>query len=395
MTPRLEPPAPESASVWRTPRIWCIAASIFLVFGLINASGTYVRILLRGDTTYTFGLALAGNLPFWLSSFLALPVVVWAVHRVPLEGPRWIRVILFHVAVSIPHSVARLLLGALIAHPLVTTLGEPMSLAEGFQEVLLGSMTGALTMYWAQVGVVHAVDFYVASRERERRAARAEVRAAQLQTSLERAQLDWLRSQLNPHFLFNTLNSVCTLARQRRTDAVVDTLVGLSDLLRATLSHSDSMVRLDREIELLEKYLAIERVRFGERLTVRFDVDADAPRVLVPSLLLQPIVENALKHGLNGVMRPVSITVRALVDARTVRLEVRDSGRGFDPDWQEGVGLANTRARLAQIYDGEATLDLVSLDPGACVRITLPRELAPAQERASPAQGPLIAGATP
>jgi two-component system LytT family sensor kinase len=257
----------------------------------------------------------------------------------------------------------------------VNALGDRISLVEGAQQVFVASYAGSVSMYWALVGVVLAVDYYNETRERERRAAQAEVRAAQLETHLERARLDWLRSQLNPHFLFNTLNSVSTLARQGRTSAVVKTLADLADLLRTTLSHSGVSVPLEQELRLLDRYLDIERLRFGDRLSVEVDASDDARRAPVPSLLLQPIVENALRHGVGRIRGPVQVRIRARRTDAGLELTVTDSGRGFEPDWSEGVGLSSTRARLRQLYGEAASLDVASSDAGARVSITLPYEV--------------------
>jgi two-component system LytT family sensor kinase len=367
-------PSPDR-DVWRSPRLWAVAAAVVTVFGLLNATQTYVRIVLRGRDSFTWALALAGDLPFWAATLATFPIVVWAVHRFPLLSSAWKRAALIHVGMSLAHAALKLLLGLLVAHPLVNALGDRISLVEGAQQVFVASYAGSVSMYWALVGVVLAVDYYNETRERERRAAQAEVRAAQLETHLERARLDWLRSQLNPHFLFNTLNSVSTLARQGRTSAVVKTLADLADLLRTTLSHSGVSVPLEQELRLLDRYLDIERLRFGDRLSVEVDASDDARRAPVPSLLLQPIVENALRHGVGRIRGPVQVRIRARRTDAGLELTVTDSGRGFEPDWSEGVGLSSTRARLRQLYGEAASLDVASSDAGARVSITLPYEV--------------------
>lgn len=382
-------------SIWRSPRLWLVAAVIFLAFGFLSATQSYVAVTLRGRTTFTWPLAIAGTLPFWIAMFALLPLVIWSVHRVSLQGPRWKLAVLFHVGMSVVYAVL-MMIGSLIpAHLWVNALGDRIPLAQGVLQVATENSVSGMVYYWAFAGLVSAVDYYNSYRNRDREAARAEVRAAKLEANLDRARLDWLRSQLNPHFLFNTLNSISTLARQHRIEAVVETIGELADLLRATLSHSDESVSLEAEIALLEKYTDLERVRFGERLTVEMEMGDQARRAAVPSLILQPLVENALKHGLGGVRGPVRITVRGMVRKNELRLRVSDSGHGFPPDWKEGVGLSNTRERLRQLYGDRACLTVVPDGPGATVEITMPYQPLPEAGEPQDAAPPAMPAAEP
>lgn len=373
------PMAEPTLRIWRDPRVWAAVATVFLVSGGLATLQNHTAQAALGRP-FPWEASFAGHFPYWVAKLGMFVGVVWAAQRAPLTTVRWKRNLLIHFGFSFAYAIVSILLGTMGAHLLYSWIGGQMAFMEGLRTVYLTHTLQSIWYYWASTGVVHAVNFYVTLRQRDREAAQAEVRAARLETSLERARLDWLRSQLNPHFLFNTLNSISSLARQHRTETVVATLARLGDLLRATLGHSSSMVPLESELELLEKYLDIERLRFGDRLTISMEIDPDARSASVPSLILQPLVENALKHGLGGRLGPVSVVISASAEGRkTLILEVRDSGYGFREGWEEGIGLSNTRSRLAQLYGDRAELAVLHRARGAIVRISLPRTLAGAE----------------
>jgi two-component system, LytTR family, sensor kinase len=206
------------------------------------------------------------------------------------------------------------------------------------------------------------------------RARRLEVAAAQLNEQLTRAQLDTLRAQLNPHFLFNSLNSVAVLARRGKVAEVEHMVTRLADLLRHSLESSRTqLVTLRVELEAVRRYLDIEQVRFGDRLLVDVDADASVLEAMVPSFLLQPLVENAVRHGPLDARTPLHIAVAAKVDGGRVIVTVTDDGAGIRDftDAGEGVGLANTRARLNGLYGGNASLTLSSGNGGVGTVVTI------------------------
>jgi two-component sensor histidine kinase len=206
-------------------------------------------------------------------------------------------------------------------------------------------------------------------------AARYRARVVRLEEQLARARLDALRAQLHPHFLFNTLNSISVLTATDPPRAN-RMLLDLSELLRAMLEGGgDHEITLERELALLERYVAIQQIRFGERLAVRFEVEPAARAALVPTLLLQPLVENAIRHGVDAGSAGVSVAVRATVRGERLLLAVEDSGPGLGapPGTGEGIGLANARARLEQLFGTEFRLELRPRDGGGvAVRIEIP-----------------------
>jgi LytS/YehU family sensor histidine kinase len=228
-----------------------------------------------------------------------------------------------------------------------------------------------LFVYSAILGVTFIVDY-------SRRLRARETASAQLATQLAQAELQALRMQLNPHFLFNALNGVATLVRERKHDRAVRMLAGISDLLRYVLDESGKQeVQLRREVEFIAQYLEIERIRFPDRLRVRIDVDPESTEALVPNLILQPVVENAIRHGVARHGRATKLTITAQRNIGMLEVKVEDDGPGFGGSLKEppsiGVGIENTRARLAQTYGEDQSLTFESLTPqGAAVTITIP-----------------------
>ena len=207
--------------------------------------------------------------------------------------------------------------------------------------------------------------------------ARQMTETAHLNEELSKAQLAALRRQMEPHFMFNTLNSIAGLVRDHSNDAAVSMIVGLSDFLRRATADSDrSQVTLVEEVEYLQRYLEIQKVRFGERLQVSVDIPAELLRAQVPALLLQPLVENAIKHGISKRIAGGAVRIAGARDDGGLRLTVYNDGPGEPADWQAtntGVGLANLRTRLQILHGNESGLQLRRAVPeGVEVVVTLP-----------------------
>lgn len=225
-----------------------------------------------------------------------------------------------------------------------------------------------LAIYLIVITAAHALAYYRRAQDRDRQ-------ALVLIAGLNQARLDALRLQLQPHFLFNTLNAISTLVH--RDPAAADELIAdLSDLLRASLENQDHEVPLAREIELLNRYLAIEQTRLGDRLRIVRDIDPAAAAALVPTFLLQPIAENAIRHGLEPRAAPGTLTVSARRVGDELHLAVTDDGVGLGPaapTARRGIGLANSEERLRTLHAGRARLTLLSPPAGGVrVEVVLP-----------------------
>jgi LytS/YehU family sensor histidine kinase len=217
------------------------------------------------------------------------------------------------------------------------------------------------------VGCVYAFTYYHEARERESQQAR-------LAAQLAEARLSALRMQLNPHFLFNSLNAITVLVRDQQSNTAAQMLEALSDILRQVLqSKPRGETTLDEEISFIEMYLAIEQVRFSDRLQVRWAIDPKVRRAFVPEFILQPLVENAVRHGIAARAEDGVIEISAEGSNGDLVLTVKDNGPGYNPSTKEGLGLANTRERLATIYGAAGRLDVVNApDGGTIATIRLP-----------------------
>jgi two-component system LytT family sensor kinase len=251
----------------------------------------------------------------------------------------------------------------------VLRFGSRFPFSSGFSKVLSFAFVIDLLMYGVIAGATHALRYYAESRERERQ-------TAALQASLAEARLAGLRAQVNPHVLFNTLNAVSVLAMKGEHASVVRVVGLLSDILRSCLDETRGQeTSLQDELQLVESYLEIQRIRFADRLTIDVDADPDALDACVPTLVLQPLVENAVTHGISNQRGPGRITIRARRHDGALHLTVADSGPGFGKSEHHGagVGLSSTRARLQQLYGDLQRLSTgPSTDGGAAVSIVLP-----------------------
>ena len=319
----------------------------------------------------------------WYVWAACTPLVLGLAKRFALTGPRLARHVGLHTIASLAiapvASVAQYFLslgllrfafhvpGAEVGHFLASSLGVG---------VLYMSFTGVIT-YWLVVGLYQAIHFYQVALERQ-------TIAAQLETQLSHAELENLKSQLHPHFLFNSLHAIGVLM-QEDVDAAGRLLVSLGDLLRMALARRENEITLQSEMEFVGKYLEIEQTRFHDRLKVHTDIPRDLLGVYVPSLALQPLVENAVKHGISVDSAAGRLEITAQVHNGRVRLCVRDDGPGPAPGLRVrfGVGLTNVQSRLKQLYGDESSLELTGGNGRGCEAIiTIP--LRSSHEDASP-----------
>jgi len=322
------------------------------------------------------------DLRYWFAniyiSALLTPLIVWAGRRWPLERQHLTRLIALHLALSICWTVSRIALEA--TFHLTWNEFWPIDAALTLRsEVTLlfifGFHTGILA-YWVVLSIQTAISNYSRFQERAQAVLRSDLRASQLETQIAQARLGALKAQLQPHFLFNTLNAIVVLVRQQKGQQAEETLARFSDLLRAVLADMDAQeVTLARELEYLKLYLSIEQLRFSDRLRVDIDVEPDLLDAAVPHMGLQPIVENAIRHGIGRRATPGVIEIRAARLGDALHVTVRDDGPGFSQPGAGGLklGLANTRARLIQLY-GEGSTLTTGDDPrgGAIVTMVLP-----------------------
>ncbi|MES1194495.1 MAG: histidine kinase, partial [Opitutus sp.] len=229
--------------------------------------------------------------------------------------------------------------------------------------------------YCGFFAVSFSVDYYFTHRQRSEEAVQLQLRAAQLQSALARAELAALRGQLHPHFLFNSFNALATLVRQQKNDAAVEIIAQLSALLRLAIDRTGLQeIPLHQEIDFIQRYLDIEHVRFGDKLRVEFALAPDSLEALVPNIVLQPLVENAIKHGISLRTTPGTVRLSSIRSGDRLRIEIADDGSdGPSPACtnpggkKPGIGLANTRAQLDTLYGADYRLKLAKRPAGGTV----------------------------
>lgn len=338
----------------------------FGLVGLLNVlhNGYYHHV---SGTPLLLGRVALREVPSWIAWALLVPAVVRWGERFRLDWPPRPGVVLAHVAGAAVATAVFAIVPTVIEQTLGLAADGVGFMAELRDNLIYQSPTGAIA-YGATLGFGYAE----AHRARTRQ-------LLELHHELSKAQLAALRMQLNPHFFFNTLHTIGALVRDGDRDGAVEMIERLGDILHRVLHRDgDPEAPLSDEIELLRTYLAIEQVRFGERLRVVWDVAPASEPVPVPQLILQPLIENALRHGLSRRARPGSLTIssRVVGDDR-LELVVADDGDGLPADFatraSSGVGLANVRARLRQLYGDAAQLSLASPgEGGVTARIELP-----------------------
>ncbi|MFN2567443.1 MAG: sensor histidine kinase [Gemmatimonadaceae bacterium] len=307
------------------------------------------------------------------------PVLFWLTSRFALERANRVGRVLLFVGVGI---VVAMLVEALLAYLRFEVFFIPGRRRPRVFDPLFGVTRlfwlDDLMVYVAVVAAGFARDYFRRYQARREEANRLRAQAAELHAQLAEARLAALRTQLNPHFLFNTLHAVSTLV-ERDPRGVRRMIARLSELLRTSLEEGDEQeVPLEKELAFLNRYLEIMEIRFQGRLEVDVRADGAVMDALVPTLILQPLVENAVKHGVSKIAGTGVIEIRAFRDEDRLVLRVRDNGPGLEPDAdgsrEDGVGLANTRARLEQLYGLEQGLTLrpAPLGVGLVAEVTLP-----------------------
>jgi two-component system, LytTR family, sensor kinase len=358
----------------REPRaLWLLLLAISAVYALFASvvSVGYTAIYglsrwsLKPDTTAIFPYLILMNLAMWTGFMLWAPAIFWLGRRFRFDRPGWKTAISVHLPASLLITATHLALIGALRFYLQTMRGGTPVLSTTIVDSFFRTLDQFMMVYWALIGLQHAVDYYRQARSRE-------VRSARLETQLMESQLQALQQQLQPHFLFNTMHAISSLVH-RDPDKAEAMIERLSDLLRITLRKVGVQeVELAEELEYLRAYLDIEQIHFGNRLRIEYRIDAAAMDALVPTLILQPLVENAIRHGLEPMVRAGTLTIEAQADGDTLWLRVRDDGAGLPKTWtrREGVGLTNTRSRIDRLY-GEAAALTVRENPGGGVLVDL------------------------
>lgn len=338
------------------------------LFGVSSTIQAYWLARVSGDPQPTIVPLFVLNTVYWWVPALLAPFIIGLAVRYQVTRDRWPLTVLVHGAGALTYSFihSACLFGTRIALMKAPPAGGWWQAA---RIEYLTQLDWVVMTYLFLVGLAHALAY---RGESERRA----LAGARLETRLVEAQLQALQHQLHPHFLFNTLNAIAGLMRSD-VDAADRMMDRLGDLLRVTLHTSHIQeVPLKDELAMLQKYLDIEQTRFGSRLSVDLTIAPDTLDAMVPNLLLQPLVENAVRHGIAPLPRPGRVTIDAAREGGQLTIRIKDSGDGVPPHrlalLNQGVGLANTRARLEHLYRQRHTLAFSNVDHGFLVVISIP-----------------------
>lgn len=350
-----------------TKNPWLVTAAVAAALSLLSVMQQYMLATLNGPPARWRDVVFYGV--NWLTLGLLTPLPFYLGKRWPIAGLHRRPQIAIHALGLLVFAVCWAFFGVLLGWMLQRFPYTPdRPITRLFVSWLVFTMPLSLIIYAGVLGCVYAFSY---AREARDRAADAARLAAQLAES----RLGALRMQLNPHFLFNSLNTVAVLIREQNTTSaarIVDLLAGvLRQVLRADRPHE---VPLEEELHFLKQYLAIEEVRFSDRLKVRWLIEPEARSALVPEFLLQPLVENAVKHGIAKKAESGSITIAAQVLGSSLELSVSDDGRGMDVSSAKagGVGLTNTKERLRALYGHAASVIIDSSGIGTKVLLRIP-----------------------
>jgi two-component system LytT family sensor kinase len=337
-----------------------LVVGIWTLFGLFLVSQTGLAFQ-RGDRPVNWYRILSAEMAFAYSWAALTPLVLWLARRFPLERDRWPRSLAAHVFASLLIGLATRAFRDLMFFYLTAEPESRMPFVKLFLNVYLFFDYGSM-IYWLILLVCYALNYYRRYRE-------GEIKTTRLEAQLAQAELQALKMQLNPHFLFNTLHSISALVH-KDADAADKMIARLGDFLRLTLDSAGAQeVSLQQELEFLKCYLDIERIRFKDRLTVQMSIQPQALGARLPNLILQPIVENAIRHGIAPRTSQGHIHIEARRYDGILHVQVTDNGPGLPSNGNtgsifKGVGLSNTKARLQQLYGADHRLDLSNTSRG-------------------------------
>lgn len=350
---------------WINLAVWVILTLLALL--------KQVYYMMRAGNEFMWGDEILWTsmdyLSMWILSF-AIYALFLRTHRMELKP-----FLSIHLPLSILFGLVNLALSLLLTMGISRLIREPkMAFGEAFihnmQQFLSFSLNG-LIVYWLVMIGLFALNFYARYKNQT-------ILSLELESRLNQSQLQTLKMQLQPHFLFNALNTISMMVRSEKGPKAVQMISGLSDLLRESLAREgEQFVAFEEEVKLLKKYLEIEEVRFQDRLSVHFEIDPASKELAFPSLLLQPILENAFKHGIAQSLEDAVLRVKSEVMKQELHVWIDNSGPTLPEDWemneQKGIGLSNTCTRLKQLYGEDFSFSVFNLSlSGVSTHLVIP-----------------------
>ena len=360
---------------------WVLVFGVWTLIGLTFGAQLYLAYS-RSRQPISWAKALFLELTYWYLVGILSPAILWLARKFRIDRQRWLSSLLVHIAAgglfSFVHSAIYLFISLSISDG---GYANPFSsVSELFRLVFSLNLALRFLTYALIVTISHAFDYYQRYRE-------GELKASHLEADLARARLQALKMQLHPHFLFNTLHSISALVH-RDAEAADRMIARLGELLRLTLDNSgDNEVALERELEFLDLYLEIQRIRFADSLIIQKEIEPETLQARVPCLILQPIVENAIRHGIEPRGMLGTIKIKAKTQNGSVVVQVEDNGPGLPFEGlyrnrsgrndvlvcEQGIGLANTQTRLKHLYGESSRFELTrAVSGGLLVTIKIP-----------------------
>jgi hypothetical protein len=342
--------------------IWLLSLSFWTAVGLLCGLQIWISMISHGHALWR---VLIYQVLIWNAWFVFPPFIGWLARRFALLPPTAGAVVAHVIAALLIAGVHSVWWAMLLVEIRPYDAMGARYFADAFRGLAISGLPMELCFYCGVLAAHFATEYYAKYRDRERVAARLEV-------SLTEARLHALELQIQPHFLFNTLNSISALVRTARQREAVTMIAGLSDLLRYSLDHAgEQQVTLASELAIIERYLEIEHLRFPDRMAFEIDVPAEVRCAVVPTLLLQPLVENAIRHGIAQSAGPGRVAIRARRDGDQLCIDVHNTGT-LAEDYRAGVGLRNTMARLRHLYRADHDFQLRAVDGSVLASVALP-----------------------
>lgn len=350
---------------------WGWILAVWSTIAFISASMLYIK-LDAGDAAPNWWSLFAVKLVIWLFWGFITPFIFYTGKKFRVDRKNKFAGLLYHL----PASIVLVSLNILLYAVIVVIINDPdwsldgESLIMTFLALLINQFEWYFLIYWAIIIVGYAFEYYQQVQHKE-------IDALQLEAKLVKAQLQALKMQLHPHFLFNTLNTISAQIRFDEKKAAITMLAGLSDLLRRALQQREKqLLPLSEEISFIKQYLDIEKTRFKHKLDVRLEIDPDTAPIEVPGFLLQPIVENAIYHGLTKKIGAQKLEIKTHIDNDRLIISIYNDGPllplGFVPGQSSGIGLSNTVDRLEQLYGENHKFELTNAEQGVLATLSLP-----------------------
>lgn len=352
-------------------KLFALSLIVFWTFiAILQTSQSIYSATLRGGAV-NWGNLLSWSIAKWYLWAAFTPLVLTFSRRLPIEKTSLKSRVPTHIGLALLIGIAHLLFETLIIYTIRNMIEQKMSLAAISQGLLTYTFHVNFFIYWAILAVAHALTYQTRLRDKEKA-------ATELEVALTNAHLKTLKAQLQPHFLFNALHTILGLVLKEERSKAAGMLTDLSELLRESIDNAEKqLTSLSSEMAFINKYLQIQKTRFEDRLQVELDVDSAVLQAEVPTLLLQPLVENAIRHGIADNSHAGRVRIMAKRKNGRLKLQVADDGRGFpdsgDLTQTTGTGLANTQSRLNHLYPREHELYCRTSDlGGAEVNIEIP-----------------------